>query len=264
MKNLEFYRPGGRFVFGMVHCKPLPGTARFGGDMEEIYDLALRDAAALEAAGVAAMIVENMGDDPFGERLDAPQAAALAAVSARVAEAVSIPIGVDAAMNDYAAALSIAKAVGAEFVRVPVFVDTVVYSGGIIEPCAREAVMLRRNLDAGNIKILADIHVKHTHMLLPHMSIEDSAKMAQGAGADGLIVTGTHIGTETPIELIQRVKAVSSLPVIVGSGFKEENARAQLQVADGAIVGSSIKEGGVFTNPVSEAQTRALMQAARG
>ena len=242
MADMSFYRSGGKFVIGMVHCLPLPGTAFFKDNMEKIMAQAIADAETLERAGVDAIIVENMGDGPFGIRMDTAQVAALAAVSARVAERVTIPVGIDAAMSDYEAALSIAKAVGAGFVRIPVFVDTVEFYGG-------------------SIKILADIHVKHTHMVLTHVTIEDSAKAAQDCGADGIIVTGTHIGTETPLEIIERAKKVTSIPIIAGSGVKTQNINEQFEIADGAIVGSSLKEGGKLENPISYELTRALMDA---
>ncbi|MEG0457685.1 MAG: BtpA/SgcQ family protein, partial [Oscillospiraceae bacterium] len=60
MKNLDFFKKGGKFIFGMVHCKALPGTAFFDGDMQKIIDLAVEDAITLEKAGVDAMIIENM------------------------------------------------------------------------------------------------------------------------------------------------------------------------------------------------------------
>jgi membrane complex biogenesis BtpA family protein len=252
------------FVIGMVHCLPLPGTLGFGGDMQKIIDQAITDAKTLEKAGMDAIIIENMGDGPFGIRLDIPQVSALAAVSALVAQEVELPIGIDAAMNDYKASLSIAKAIGADFVRVPVFVDTVEFYGGIITPCARDAVLFRKCLDAENIRILADIQVKHTHMVLTHVSVEDSAKAAADCGADAIIVTGTHIGVETPLEIIKRVKKVTQLPVIAGSGVKAANAREQLAIADGAIVGSSLKEGGRLENPISLKLCTELLTALRG
>jgi membrane complex biogenesis BtpA family protein len=248
-------------VIGMVHCLALPGTPDFCGDMKKIMDQAVKDAIALEKSGMDAIIIENMGDNVFGINLDIEQSCALAAISAVVAQNVSIPIGIDAAMNDYKTALSVAKAIGADFVRIPVFVDTVEFFGGIIQPCAREAMKFRKNLNAENIKILADIQVKHTHMVLPHVSIEDSAKAAEACGADAVIVTGTHIGVETPIDIIKRVKKVSSLPVIAGSGVKTGNIKEQLAIADGAIVGSSLKEGGKIQNPISEELCSELIKA---
>ena len=66
-----------KFVIGMVHCLPLPGTAGFDGDCEKILNRAVQDAVTLEKAGADAVIVENMGDDPFSALLDPPQVAAL-------------------------------------------------------------------------------------------------------------------------------------------------------------------------------------------
>ena len=77
-----------------------------------------------------------------------------------------------------------------------------------------------------------------------------SACEAADSGADGIIVTGTQIGEETPIDLIKRVKQVVKLPVFAGSGVKAENIKEQMKVADGAIIGSSLKEGGILTNPI--------------
>lgn len=250
-------------LIGMVHCLPLPGTARYDGNPRAIVERAIADARTLEKAGIDGIIVENMGDDPFGIELDVEQIAALAAVSALVKEQVSAPMGIDAALNDYRASLSIAHAVGGAFIRVPVFVDTVEFYGGVVTPRAREVMMMRRRLGADNVAVFADIHVKHTHMVLPHVSIEDSARAAQECGADAIIVTGTHIGVETPIEIIEKARKIVKVPLIVASGVKEANIRQQLEIADGAIVGSSLKEGGVITNPISFDLTKRLVDAVR-
>lgn len=264
MSNSSFIERGKQFVIGMVHCLPFPGTPGFCGDMQKIIDQAVNDAIVLEKAGMDAIIIENMGDNPFGVVLDTEQSCALAAISAVIAQKVKIPIGIDAAMNDYKTSISIAKAIGGSFVRIPVFVDTVEFFGGIITPCAREAMIFRKNLQAEDIKILADIQVKHTHMVLPHVSIEDSARAAESCGADAIIVTGTHIGVETPIDIIKRVRNVTKLPLIAGSGVKTSNIKEQLSIADGAIVGSSLKEGGIIENPVSLELSSELINALKG
>jgi len=247
----EIFTVGSQTVIGMVHCLPLPTTAGFDGDYQKILDHAVQDAKTLEAAGVDAVIVENMGDTPFSALLNKTQVAALAAATMQVKNAVNIPVGVDAAFNDCEANLAIAAITGASFIRVPVFVDTVVFTDGIINPCAKKCMEMRKALGKEDIKILADVQVKHAHMLLPYISIEQSAKEAAENGADGIIVTGTQIGEETPIDLIQRVKMVVKVPVYAGSGVKAGNIKEQLQIADGAIIGSSLKEGGILSNPIS-------------
>lgn len=247
----ELFTMGSQTVIGMVHCLPLPTTAGFDGDYQKILDHAVQDAKTLERAGVDAVIVENMGDTPFSAKLNKAQLAALTAATVQVKNAVKIPVGVDAAFNDCEANLAIAAIAGASFVRVPVFVDTVVFTDGIINPCAKQCMEYRKALGREDIKILADVQVKHAHMLLPYLTIEQSAREAADSGADGIIVTGTQIGEETPIDLIQRVKKVVKLPVYAGSGVKATNIKSQMQIADGAIIGSSLKEGGILTNPIS-------------
>ncbi|PKL00250.1 MAG: photosystem I assembly BtpA [Tenericutes bacterium HGW-Tenericutes-1] len=250
-------------VIGMVHCLPLPGSAGFQNNMNEIRVQAIEDAITLEKAGCDALIVENMGDGPFSVFLNTEQIAALSSIATLVKEKVSIPIGIDAAFSDYKASLAIAKAIEADFVRIPVFVDTVMFYGGTIEPCARETLLYRKQLNADNILILADIQVKHTYMINPSISIEDSAHMAEKCGADAIIVTGASIGAETPFDIIERVKKVVSIPVIAGSGIKPSNIKKQLSLADGCVVGSSLKENGIISNPVSYDLTKKVIDALR-
>ena len=252
---------GNKAVIGMVHCLPLPGTVGFKDNMEEIKQQAIQDAITLEKAGCQAIMVENMGDGPLNVTLDTEQTVALAVIAELVKEKVNIPVGIDAAFNDYKSALSIAKTIGADFVRIPVFVDTVMYYNGVIEPCAREAVLFRQKIHGENIKILADIQVKHTYMVNSNISIIDSAKQAVSCLADGIIVTGTSIGMETPIDIIKQVKEVVNIPVFAGSGVNEKNIKEQLNIADGAIVGSSLKEGGIITNPISYKLTKKLLDS---
>lgn len=250
---------GKKFVIGMVHCLPLPGTAGYGGNIAKIYAQAVQDAKTLEDAGVDALIVENMGDSPFAVKLDIAQRAALTVATQKVVEAVRVPVGVDAAFCDYEADFAIAVATGARFVRIPVFVDTVEFYGGFITPCARDCVLYRKALGAVDVLLLADIQVKHTNMVLPHTTIEQSARNAADCGADAIIVTGSAIGQETPIEMIGRVKKVTKLPVIAGSGVNAGNIADQLNIADGAIIGSSLKEGGVLSNPISGPLVRQVL-----
>lgn len=246
-------------IIGMVHLLPLPGTPGFDGDMRKIYDQALKDAEVLEEGGVTALMVENFGDMPYGKKLDLAQSTALAAVAAVVKQNTKLPIGIDAAFCDYESALACAKAIDADFVRLAVFVDTVESFAGIMEPCAKDALYYRKELEAENIKIFADVQVKHTHMLIPSISIEESAAVAVSCGADAVIVTGSHTGGETPMDAVKRVKRVVNVPVIVGSGVKTANIKEQMKIADGAIVGSSLKVDGEACNLVDTKKVVELM-----
>ena len=250
-------------IIGMVHLLPLPGTLDYDGDVDKIYTQAIADAKALEAGGASALIVENMNDIPAPIQLSAEQFAFLAAAAARVRDVVSIPVGIDAAFCDWKASIAIAKAVKADFVRLAVFVDQVVIASGQVNPCCREAVKYRKELDAEDILFLCDAQVKHSFMKVPSVSLIESAKMAEENGADAIIVTGASTGQATPIDMIKSVRDVVKVPVLAGSGFSAENCASQLPFIDGAIVGSSFKEGGVLTNPVDENRVKKLMKTVR-
>ena len=77
MSKLDLLGKGHPFIIGMVHCRPLPGSPRYEGDMQKIIQLAVEDAVTLEKAGVDALIVENMGDDPFLIELETAQSTAM-------------------------------------------------------------------------------------------------------------------------------------------------------------------------------------------
>lgn len=250
-------------IIGMVHCLPLPGTAKYGGSMQAVKRRALEDARTLERAGVDAVMVENMNDDPVGVHMDAEQFAALAAVSALVREEISVPMGVDAAFCDWEASLTIAYAVGADFIRVPVFVDAVMTAAGIVMPSARQVLCKRRQLGAESIKLLCDVQVKHSHMLVPGISVEESARMAVENGADAIIVTGAHTGSAAPIDVLRQLRRWVEIPLLVGSGFSAENAAEQMPLIDGAIVGSAFKRGGSVMGPIDFELTSEVMRAVK-
>ncbi|MDR3173078.1 MAG: BtpA/SgcQ family protein [Treponema sp.] len=260
MEIKEIVGVGKKFVIGMVHCLPLPGTAAYDGDSRRIFKQAVEDAKTLEESGVDAVIVENMGDTPFSIKLSTAQISALSTAVAKVRETVKIPIGVDAAFNDYEASIAIAHINGCQFVRIPVFVDTVLFTDGIINPCARECLLYRKNMGALNLMILGDVQVKHTHNLISQVPIEESAKNAADCGADAVIITGSTVGAETPIEMIAKAKKVVKIPVIAGSGVNAKNINEQLNIADGAIIGSSLKKDGIITNPISGELVRGVLQ----
>lgn len=250
-------------IVGMIHLLPLPEAPAYRGNLDAIYERALREAITLQEAGVDAMIVENFGDEPYlpGE-LSSAQLALMAAVTRDIIRAVILPIGVNCQFNAWRSEIAVAHACKADFIRVEVFVDTVVMAQGQISPCSAQIRRYQQQLGAQGVKLWADIQTKYTTNLVPQ-SIEQSALDAQAAGADVLIVTGAATGQATPLDVVTQVKQVASIPVVVGSGTTAANASQVLSVADGAIVGSALKFGGKAENEVSAEAARAFMAAAR-
>ncbi|MBI9043399.1 MAG: BtpA/SgcQ family protein [Anaerolineaceae bacterium] len=246
-------------IIGMVHLRSLPGSPRFDGDIDGIYEQAEWEAQTLAEAGVDGFIVENQNDEPYQIGEPVPeQFAIMAAIVGRLRKQVEIPIGVNVQFNAWQAEIAMAYACKADFMRVEVFVDTVLMAQGTVQPCAAGLTRLRKALGAENVMLWTDIQTKYTQNILPQ-PLTQSAQDAEASGSDCLIVTGAATGMATPLDAVGEVKAVSQLPVVVGSGTNFDNVLDVLKVADGVIIGSALKEGGNASNKVSAQAAKAFM-----
>ena len=248
-------------LIGVIHLPPLPGAPRFSGAME--LETARRDAHELAQAGFDAVIVENFGDAPFfPDNVPATTVAAMTAAVLAVKDAVAIPVGVNVLRNDGLAALGIAAATGASFVRVNVYTGTMTTDQGTITGRAAEITRLRAQLGV-EVDIYADVLVKHA-VPPPGTSMENVVADAVKRGlADAVIVTGDATGAPADRDMLRRAASSSGdAPVLVGSGATEENIAEILEVAQGAIVGTSLKVDGVTTKPVDPARAAAFVKAA--
>lgn len=251
-------------IIGMVHLKPLPGAPRYKGEsMDEIIEHALRDVRALEEGGVDGLQIENAWDLPFAKPDDIgyETVAAMTAVGIEIARASKLPLGVNCLANAVIPALAIAKGCKAKWVRSNQWVNAYIANEGFVEGASAKAMRYRAALFGDDIKILADVHVKHgSHAIVADRSLAEQTRDNEFFDADVLIATGNRTGDETKLDEIRGIKDHTSLPVIVGSGMTEQNARTILSVADGAIVGSSLKRNGNWWEPVDRERVLRFME----
>lgn len=254
-------------IVGMIHLPPLPGAPDAGeAALEGAIDRAKADARALDAGGIDGVMIENFGDAPF-YRTDVPKhtVASMTRISSAVADAISVPIGINVLRNDPIAAMSIATAVGADYIRVNVHSGVSVTDQGIIQGQAHETVRLRERLNA-DVAILADVDVKHATALGGDRSIESVAVEAVERGhADGVICSGSATGESTALEDLRAVRNAFDdrgidAPVLAGSGVTPQTIEETLSVANGAIVGTALKENGRTTAPVEKARVAELVE----
>jgi membrane complex biogenesis BtpA family protein len=254
-------------LIGDIHLPPLPGTPRYGGEsMASIIDRALRDAEAFEKGGMDGIIIENHGDIPFlkPNEIGPEIIAAMSAITARIVDATGIPTGVNLLANAAVGALAIAKAGGARFIRVNQWVNAYVANEGLVEGESARALRFRKQIDATDIAIFADVHVKHgSHAIVADRPVSEQARDVEFFDADVAIATGNRTGDEVPEREISSIREGTRLPVIAGSGITPANAPRILALLDGAIVGSSLKEGGVWWNPVEIERVKALVEAVK-
>jgi len=247
-------------IIGVVHLLPLPGSPRYGGSMAEVTDRAVTDARFYLDGGLDALIVENYGDLPFFPGMVPPETvAAMTAVAREVVRSTDRPVGINVLRNDALSALGIAVATGAAFLRVNVLMGASVTDQGLIQGPAHR--LLRRRSELGSkVKIFADVLVKHARPLGPADTAESARELLQRGLADVLIVTGKATGREPDGEELALVKeAAGKNPVLAGSGVRPENVSKILAVADGAIVGTSLKTDGQTERAVDIERVRALL-----
>ena len=254
-----------RTIVGMIHLAPLPGSPRWDGSMARVVALALADARALAEGGVDAVLVENFGDAPFTPgRVEPATVAAMSVVAAEVRRALPRTLlGVNVLKNDARAALAVAAAAGAEFIRVNVHAGAVLADQGIVQSDAYGTLRDRRLLGV-DVAIFADVGGKHAVPLAP-VDLEQTARDLVHRGlADALVVSGPATGQATPLADVKRVRsAVAGVSLLVGSGVTAETVAELLSVADGVIVGTSVKENGDVARPVERARVEKLVAAAR-
>jgi hypothetical protein len=249
-------------IVGMVHLPPLSGSPRSAAAIDAILESAMRDAARLVEGGVDGVLVENYGDTPFAPgRVPAVTVAAMAIVVRRLVESLRCPVGVNVLRNDGRSALEIAAASGARFVRVNVLAGVAVAGEGLLRGMAHELLRARRALGA-DVAIWADLRVKHAAPLAARPLEVEARELVERAGADVVVLSGGATGTAPDRAFLDAVRrATPSSPRVLGSGLTAQNAGEIVPLVDGAIVGTSVKEGGETSRAVSPERVRALVAA---
>lgn len=251
-------------VIGMIHLKPLPGSPHFkGGNLDSVYDFAMKDLDAMETGGVDGFIVENAWDLPFSkpEDIGMETVAGMTALIERLKKETELSIGINCLANGALQALAVAKAVDLPFVRVNQWVNAYVANEGLVEGASAKALRYRSNIKGDNIKVFADVHVKHgSHSIVADRSLQDQTDDAVFFDADVLIATGTRTGNATQIEEIEGISNHTQLPVIIGSGMNASNVNKLLSKANGCIVGSSVKKDGLWWNQVDPKRVMSFME----
>jgi membrane complex biogenesis BtpA family protein len=215
------------------------------------------------SAGFHGLILENTFDRPYLKGKVGPEiVAGMAVIGVEIRRAVpALPLGIQILAGANTAAMAVAHACGAPFVRVEGFVFAHVADEGLIESTAGELLRYRQAIGAGNIRVFADIKKKHSaHAITADVDLAETAKAAEFFRADGVIVSGVATGSPTNPDEVRAVSQAVGIPTLVGSGVTPENIAA-FASADALIVGSSVKEGNLWSNPLSEQNVRAVARA---
>ncbi len=174
---------------------------------------------------------------------------AMTAVAREVVQRTSIPVGINVLPNDYEKAFRIADDVGARFIQIDHVTGEYLVENldGEYVPCrpVDEDDLLGHRDTYPRVAVLGGIHPKYYRPVDPTASIVDAARRACTL-VDAVVVTGSRTGEQASIsDLLDVKQAIAPHLVFVGSGLTPQNVEEQLTIADGAIVGSALKKGGV-------------------
>ena len=252
-------------VVGVIHVGALPGTPASQFSVDELTELAAREAALYRDAGVDAVAVENMHDVPYTRGSVGPEiVAAMSVVARAVKSEAKLPTGVQILAGANTEAMSVAHAAGLDFIRAEGFAFAHVADEGLIESSAAELLRFRRHIGAERVRVWADVKKKHSsHAITADVPLGETAAAIEFMRADAVIVTGSVTGEPPRIEDVREAKSRCRVHVLLGSGVTAENVAEFYADADGFIVGSYFKKGGLWSNAVDPSRVERMTDTLR-
>jgi membrane complex biogenesis BtpA family protein len=250
-------------VIAMLHFPGLPGRPRHdrAGGRAHLADVVGRDLATLQAAGVDGLLFCNENDIPYQLAVGPEIPAAMAAVIGELRSDIRVPFGVNI-LWDVRASLALARATGATFIRE---VLTGVYESdlGLIAPAIGDLAGYRTAIGADDVAFFDNISPEFSSAL-GSRTIADRARGAAFLGMDAILISGPAAGVPFAMKDLSAAKeAAPDVAIVANTGVRAERIAEIFEVADGAIVGTSLKVDGITWNPVDPARAGRLMEAAR-
>jgi uncharacterized protein len=251
-------------VIGMVHFGALPGSPLHDDDagLDGLVAGVAKDLAALQAAGFDAVMFGNENDRPYEFAVDIASTATMAYAIGRLRPEITVPFGINV-LWDPMSSIALAAATGATFVR-EIFTGTYASDMGTWTPDAGKAMRYRDRLGRSDLALLYNISAEFAYSL-DRRSLADRARSAVFSSIpDAILVSGAITGEAAAMSDLEAVKRVlPDTPVLANTGVRHDTVADVLRVADGCIVGSSLKVDGDTWNPVDPERAAEFMRLAR-
>lgn len=251
-------------VIAMVHFGALPGAPLYDADagLGGLLAGVRKDLKALQEAGVDAVMFGNENDRPYEFKADTASTAAMAYVIGQVRREITVPFGVNV-LWDPMSTVALAAATGAAFAR-EIFTGTHASDMGLWNPDAGAAMRYRDRLGRKDLALLYNISAEFAWPL-DQRSLADRARSAVFSSIpDAILVSGVITGEAAAFSDLEAVKkAVPNTPVLANTGVKHATVADVLKIADGCVVGSSLKVDGDTWKAVDPERAREFMRLAR-
>jgi uncharacterized protein len=254
-------------VITMLHLPGLPGRPwhDVAGGTDAIVDSLRHDLAILQEAGVDGVLFCNEKDIPYQLEVGPEIVAGMASAVGQLRADIRVPFGVNL-LWDAIASLAVARATGASFVRE---VMTGVYESdlGMIQPKIGEIAGFRTRIGAQDVALFDNIMPEFSSAI-GSRTVADRARGAAFLGVDAILVSGPAAGVQMSMDDLRAAKeavtgAGYDVPIIANTGVRAEKVEAILGVADGCILGTSLKVDGHIWNPVDRERAMRFMDAVR-
>ncbi|MEM8655462.1 MAG: BtpA/SgcQ family protein [Pseudomonadota bacterium] len=244
-------------VIGMVHIGALPGTPLHDPSLD-LLAAARADLNALQAAGFDAVMFGNENDRPYEFDVDTASVATMAHLIGQLKPEITVPFGVNV-LWDPMATVALGAATVAGFVR-EIFTGTYASDMGSWTPDAGKAMRYRNRLGRPDMAMLYNVSAEFAHSL-DQRPLADRARSAVFSSVpDAVLVSGQITGEAAEMSDLEAVKAaLPDMAVMANTGVKHDTVADVLAVADGCIVGSSLKVDGDTWNPVDPDRARDFM-----
>jgi uncharacterized protein len=250
-------------LIAMCHLEGLPGRPRYdaAGGLEAIVQSAAREIKALQDGGVDAILFCNENDIPYSTSVGVEVVATMSHVIGRLRDDIRVPYGTNL-LWDPAASIAAAIASGATFIRE---VLTGVYDSdmGLLAPDFGSIAGYQHAIGAGHVALFANITPEFSRSV-GGRSVAERAASAAYLGVDALLISGPAAGVDASMSDLREAKAAVDVPVLANTGVKHETVEDVFAVADGAIVGTSLKVDGHTWNPVDPERVADMMRRVRG
>jgi membrane complex biogenesis BtpA family protein len=250
-------------VIAMLHFPGLPGRPRHNRELgrSHLVDVVGRDLETLQGAGVDGVLFCNENDIPYQLVVGPEIPAAMAAVIGELRASVRVPFGVNI-LWDAKATLAVARATGATFIR-EVLTGVFESDLGLIAPSIGDLAGYRTAIGADDVALFDNISPEFSSVLGTR-TIGDRARSAEFLGVDAILISGPAAGVPFAMSDLSAAKAaVPDLPVFANTGVSADRLEEILAVADGVIVGTSLKVDGDTWSRVDPARAERLMDTAR-
>ncbi len=248
-------------VIGMVHIGALPGTPLYDPELD-LVAAARADLIALQDAGFDAVMFGNENDRPYEFKVDTASTATMATIIGQLKSDISVPFGVNV-LWDPMATIALAAATEAQFVR-EIFTGMYASDMGSWTADAGKAMRYRDRLGRSDLAMLYNISAEFAASL-DSRSLADRARSTVFSSIpDAILVSGQITGEAAAMSDLSEVKAVlPETPVLANTGVKHDTVAEVLSVADGCIVGSSLKIDGDTWNPIDPERASRFMTVAK-